>query len=157
MFESNPQLARGLVSLFLQKGSKVQRRELINALENLPVTLPALECLNDVVTKTRLLARDEIERVVCGVLDNGIRKAENMGAVGGGGGAGFDHGGGGGGSAMVRQAQSRQIKLLCLFVQSLLRNEVVGLEEVYYQVQGMGVKFMFVKEARELWRAYCAQ
>lgn len=155
MFETNPQLARGLVSLFLQKGSKVQRKELVNALEMLPVCLPALECLNDVVGKTRLLEAGEMRRVVCGVLERGIRGAEMM-ATGVGVGESGERGGGGGG-AMVRQHQSRQIKLLCLFVQSLLRNEVVGLEEVYYQIQGIGVKFMFVKEARELWRAYCAQ
>ena len=99
-------------------------------------------------------------------LENGIRVAENMGMAGGQmDGAtdlsGFDFGNmNGSGFAAVnplnRQAQTRQIQLLCLFIRGLLRHDAVGLQDVYYQIQDIGVKFIFVKEARELWRAYCA-
>jgi hypothetical protein len=164
LFSTNPILTRGLVSLFLAHGDKAQRREIINALEFLPITLSSLEMLNDLVTKTTLLNRDEIAHLVHGVLENGIHSAEAMGSTSttfsGRSttlGEGYDIIANGGGSSLLgRQAQSRHIRLLCLFIQSLLRHDVVGLQDVYYQIQDIGVKFMFVKEARELWRAYCA-
>lgn len=134
LFSTNLTLTRGLVSLFLSSGSKSQRRELLASLELLPISLGSLEMLND-LTQTQLLSNEEIARLIHGVLTNGVRTAESMGA---------------------RQAQNRLVKLLCLFVQSVLRNEVVGLSDVYYLIQDLGVKFMSVKEARELWRTYCA-
>jgi len=54
-----------------------------------------------------------------------------------------------------KRAQARQVQLLCLFVQSLLRAGVISLRDVYYEVQMLGVTFMYVKEARELWKAVC--
>lgn len=134
LFSTNPTLTRGLVSLFLSSGNKSQRRELLGSLELLPITLGSLEMLND-LTQTQLLSNGEIVHLVHGVLANGVRTAETMGA---------------------RQAQNRLVKLLCLFVQSVLRSEVVVVTDVYYHVQDLGVKFMSVKEARELWRMYCA-
>jgi hypothetical protein len=135
LFNTNPTLTRGLVSLFLTNGSKAQRRELLTALEFLSISLGSLEMLNDLVVKSRLLSADETTRLVHGVLSNGIRAAESLES---------------------RHTQSRLVRLLVLFLQSVLRYEVVGIADVYYLVQDLGVKFMFVKEARELWRVYCA-
>lgn len=161
LVDTNPQLARGLVLLTLAHGSKVQRKEVVSAFSYVPITLPALEIVNDVVlSKTPLLTYDEVCILVHEVLENGIRSAEAMGGLGaavrGLDSNGMSPGGGAGGMAATRQAQSRHVKLLCLFIQSLLRNDVVDLQQLYYQIQDIGVKFMFVKEARELWRAYCA-
>jgi hypothetical protein len=139
LFAINPALTRGLVSVFLAHGSKIQRRELITSLEFIPISLGSLEMLNDLVSKTTLLTGDETQHLVHGALSNGVRTAEAM-----------EDGGRG------RQAQARLVRLLCLFLQSILRNEVVAERDVFYVVQDLGVKFMFVKEARELWRAYCA-
>jgi hypothetical protein len=135
LFTTNPTLTKGLVQLFLSNGTKTQRRELLSSLEFLPICLGALEMLNDLVVTSRLLSADETTRLVHGVLSNGIRAAEGT---------------------ENRQTQSRLVRLLCLFLQSVIRCEVVGVADVYHLVQDLGVNFMFVKEARELWRVYCA-
>lgn len=137
LFNTNPSLTRGLVSLFLASGSKSQRKDIITSLQFLPISLGSLEMLNDLVSKTALLNKDETSHLVHGVLSNGVRAAEDMGGV-------------------DKQAQARLVRLLCLFLQSVVRCDVVGLEDVYYIIQDLGVKFMYVKEARELWRVYCA-
>ncbi|KAF8545351.1 hypothetical protein BDD12DRAFT_800421 [Trichophaea hybrida] len=139
LFAVNPSLTRGIVSLFLTHGSKIQRRELITSLEFLPISLGSLEMINDLVSKTKLLTGEETQHLIHNALSNGVRRAEAM-----------EDGGRG------RQAQARLVGLLCLFLRSIIRTEVVAVEDVFYVLQDLGVKFMFVKEARELWRSYCA-
>lgn len=163
LFTLNPTFARGIILLYLGKGDDEQRRDLMTALESLPVTLPTLDMLSELISKTALLRSDEVARLVHNILENGIRVAENVGLAAGGvaqsskpPGYPYRDGGGSAVSAYTRQVQARQIQLLCLFIQGLLSKDVVELRDVYYQIQDMGVKFMFVKEARDLWKTYCA-
>ncbi|KAA8912472.1 hypothetical protein FN846DRAFT_933257 [Sphaerosporella brunnea] len=135
LFDHNPILSRGLVTLILSSGSKAQRRELLPALEFLPISITFLETLNDLSVKSRLLNKDEVMRLVHVVLSNGIRKAEGM--------------------KEDRQMQSRLVRLLCLFLQSIIRYEAVTVDDVFYLIQELGIKFAFLKEAREFWKDYC--
>ena len=134
LFAANPSLTRGLLLVFLAHGSKLQRSQLIASLEFLPICLDSLEMLNELVSKTTLLDMDETLHLVHGLVSNGMRTAEER----------------------DRPMQARLVKLLCLFLQSVLRNDVVGLQDIFYLIQDLGVRFVFVKEARDLWRAYCA-
>lgn len=138
LFAANQGLARGLLLVFLAHGSKLQRSQLIASLEFLPVCLDSLEMLNELISKTTLLNVDETLHLIHGLLSNGMRTAQELNG------------------AVNRSAQARLVKLLCLFLQSVLRNDVVCLQDVFYLIQDLGVRFMSVKEARDLWRAYCA-
>lgn len=164
LFAANPNFARGITSLFLSKGDADQRRDVIMALESLPVTLAKLDMLNDLISKRTLLRPEEASHLLHNTLENGIRAAEKLGLSEGGTkvleSPGYVFAEGHRAShvtanTVIREAQGRQIQLLCVFIQGLLRDDAVELQEVFYQIQDMGIKFMFVKEARELWRAYC--
>lgn len=162
----NPTLARKIVALLLSEGtSSTRRSEVLSTLSFLPVTLPTLDLLNRIITQSRLLNKDEASLLLHGFLANAIRSAEAMAesagaaATAAAAAAGYDEyettggisGSGGGG----RRAQTRTVTLLCLFITSLLRGGVVEAQEVYYEVQELGVRFVWVKEARELWKSIC--
>lgn len=121
--------------LLLSEGaSSTRRSEVLSTLSFLPVALATLDLVNRLVAQSRLLSKDETALLLHGFLANAIRGAEGM---------------------EERRAQTRCVQLLCLFITSLLRSGVVDVEEVFYEVQELGVRFMFVKEARELWKGVC--
>ncbi|RPA93058.1 hypothetical protein L873DRAFT_1778345 [Choiromyces venosus 120613-1] len=120
-----------------------RRQEILSSLSFLTPTLNALETINILITQTSALTKDEADLLIHNFLSNGTRSAEEMLD-------GEYHDGGSG-----KRAQARQVQLLCLFVQSLVRAGVISLQDVYYEVQMLGVRFMYVKEARELWRGVC--
>lgn len=162
----NPILARKIVALLLSEGtSSTRRSEVLSTLSFLPVALATLDLLNRIITQSRLLTKDEASLLLHGFLANAIRSAEAMAENAGAAAAaavaaGYDEyeaagnvvGGSGGGG---RRAQTRSVTLLCLFITSLLRGGVVEAQEVYYEVQELGVRFVWVKEARELWKSIC--
>lgn len=158
----NPILARKIVALLLSEGtSSTRRSEVLSTLSFLPVALATLDLLNRIITQSRLLTKDEASLLLHGFLANAIRSAEAMAEnAGTAAAAGYDDyetagnvvGGSGGGG---RRAQTRSVTLLCLFITSLLRGGVVEAQEVYYEVQELGVRFVWVKEARELWKSIC--
>ena len=51
----------------------------------------------------------------------------------------------------ARSMQVRMVQLLCLFVGALMKAGIMCVDEYFYEVQELGVRYIFVKEARELW------
>lgn len=157
----NPTLARKIVALLLSEGtSSTRRSEVLSTLSFLPVALPTLDLLNRIITQSRLLTKDEASLLLHGFLANAIRSAEAMAESAGAAAtaaaaAGYDEYETTGSSGGGRRAQTRTVTLLCLFITSLLRGGVVEAQEVYYEVQELGVRFVWVKEARELWKSIC--
>ncbi|PUU74535.1 hypothetical protein B9Z19DRAFT_1000000 [Tuber borchii] len=165
LISNNPVLARGILLLLLfppnttattanttptppstttppsPPSTSQRRQEILSSLSFLTPTLNALETINILITQTSALTKDETNLLIHNFLSNGTRSAEEM----------LDGEYRDGGSG--KRAQVRQVQLLCLFVHSLLRAGVISLRDVYYEVQMLGVTFMNVKEARELWRA----
>jgi len=169
LISNNPVLARGIIHLLLLSSPNTtttpttnttptppsaatppsppstsqRRQEILTSLSFLTPTLNALETINVLITQTSALTKDETNLLIHNFLSNGTRSAEKM----------LDGEYRDGGSG--KRAQARQVQLLCLFVQSLLRAGVISLRDVYYEVQMLGVTFIYVKEARELWKAIC--
>ncbi|KAK9453481.1 hypothetical protein V1511DRAFT_504869 [Dipodascopsis uninucleata] len=52
----------------------------------------------------------------------------------------------------VRGDVTRQVQLLCLFIQSLLRVGAITMNEYVYEIQALTVRFIYVPEARELFQ-----
>lgn len=129
-----------------------------------------------------LLTKQEIDILLHGYLSNAMRKAESLGSASGPsstpgtyntiGEAGYFTAPNGSGNGLftsgsrgtispsqggltgipARGMQVHIVRLLCLFIGSLIKGGIMRAEEYFCEIQELGVRYIFVKEARELWQ-----
>ncbi|XPT01546.1 hypothetical protein M3J09_010678 [Ascochyta lentis] len=124
-------------------------------LTHLPIALPALDFLTTLLTE-HTLAKHDIESapLVTSYIQHALRLVEHMGQAPGPNAEPprqteigiemdtemLDHG---------REAQSRAIRLLLLFIRNLIRKGLMGMDVLYFEIQEICVRYMWIKEVRD--------
>ncbi|KAF2644081.1 hypothetical protein P280DRAFT_224411 [Massarina eburnea CBS 473.64] len=124
----------------------------IPELTHLPIELSSLDFLTTLLQEGTLqsLAIDPAP-VISDYIQHALRLTEKMGeppsssspessSVNGGSEQVIDHG---------REAQTRAVKLLLLFIRNLIRKALVGMEAIYFEIQEICVRYVWIKEVRE--------
>jgi len=128
-----------------------------------------------------LLTKQEVDRLLHGYLSRAMLKIEGLGSsagnrtagpnslmvdigyLGGANGSlsgmptpgsrgGTTPGQGGLAGLQVKAKQTRMVQLLCLFIVSLLNAGIMHEKEYHYEIEELRVRYIWVKEARELWQ-----
>jgi hypothetical protein len=117
----------------------------------LPITLTHLDFLTTILTD-RLLERHSIDPapVITQYIQHALRTVERMGKPPSPSPEGLD--GAHAGSEVLeygKEAQSRCILLLLLFIKSLLRKRLVELDVLFYEIAEITVRYVWIKEVRD--------
>ncbi|KAK7207873.1 hypothetical protein BZA70DRAFT_272404 [Myxozyma melibiosi] len=147
MLHMNPLLGRSLITSLLLTAL---REDVLQILQYLPPSLPALEALSHLLIPqlgmaqqvgsgtTPVLREDEKSLLLHPFLSNATRLIESQQSKSYG--TGEDY----------QMQTTRPVQLLCLFIQSLLRTGTIELEEYVYEIQSLALSFVYVPEATEL-------
>lgn len=119
-------------------------------LARLPVDLPTLELYNKLLASDAFVANDiDPVAIVRQYVQHGLRTIEHMAqpqpAMSSSSGQDEDTDEPAGG----KEEQVRSVKLLVLFLSNLIRKGQVSPEEVYFEIQELCVRYVWIREVRE--------
>lgn len=132
LVENNPNIAHQVLNIYIslaqENGSPTMTTTLVNeyfcALTSMPTSLHSMEVVN------RLSKLELPPEILHKYILNCMKSCENS----------------------DKYMQNRLVRLVCVFIQSLIRNNIFNIKNIYFELQAFCIKFSQIREATALFR-----